>query len=137
LAGLDPQQEKWAAARRSGAPEATGTLAEPGRERCWTRRVQEQWRKLVDKYAAEDKQRTELNQKEFVSFADFRTGDAPAGKLAAVSAPSKPVATSCCMLMGHSSGNLPAGTHRHDLREAQRHARSPVIPPGKRISAFK
>src|SRR6185503_14545560 len=60
-APLEDPLEPWRSLASSGA--ADGTL------------FTEQWRKLADKYATEDRQRTEFNQKELVTFADFRRGD--------------------------------------------------------------
>ncbi|MFN0019136.1 MAG: PSD1 and planctomycete cytochrome C domain-containing protein [Pirellulaceae bacterium] len=145
--GLDPQRlEKWVAALAiEKAPQEDGL--EPWRIVAASGAAEgdafkEQWRKLVDKYMVEDKRRTEFNQKDIVSFADFRTGEAPGwqvGGQALRHGPGK-----CGDFMLHADGGalvkaiLPAGSFSGALSEKLNGTlRSPVIPPGKKNISFQ
>ncbi len=145
--GLDPQRlEKWVAALAVEKAPLEDPL-EPWRSLAVSGAAdgdafKEQWRKLVDKYAAEEKQRTEFNQKEIVSFADFRTGDAPGWQVGGQGLRNGPGKSGDFML--HADGGalvkaiLPAGSFTATLSEKLNGTlRSPVIPPGKKNISFQ
>ncbi len=145
--GLDPARlEKWFAALAIENGPLEDPL-EPWRSLAASGAAdgdafREQWRKLVDKYAAEEKQRTEFNQKEIVSFADFRGDDAPGWQVGGQGLRNKPGKGGDFML--HADGGavvkaiLPAGTFTSALSENLNGTlRSPVIPPGKKNISFQ
>ena len=145
--GLDPQRlEKWVVALAVEKAPLEDPL-EPWRSLATSGAAngdafKEQWRKLVDKYAAEDKQRTEFNQKEIVSFADFRTGDMPGWQVGGQGLRSGQSKSGDLML--HTEGGslvkaiLPAGTFTSTISEKLNGTlRSPVIPPGKKNISFQ
>lgn len=142
---LDPQRlEKWVAALTVEKGPLEDPL-EPWRNLAASGAAdgdafKEQWRKLVDKYAAEERQRTAFNQKETVLFADFRTGDHPGWQ---VGGQGLQQAAKGEFMLHAEGGNmvkaiLPAGTYTGVLSEKLNGTlRSPVIPSGKKNISFQ
>ncbi|MBC7856248.1 MAG: PSD1 domain-containing protein, partial [Pirellulaceae bacterium] len=145
--GLDPARlEKWVAALAVEKAPLEDPL-EPWRSLVLTGAAdgdtfKEHWRKLVDRYAAEEKQRKEFNQKEIVSFADFRSGETPGWQVGGQGLRSGQGKSGDFML--HVEGGalvkaiLPAGTFTGATSEKLNGTlRSPVIPVGKKNISFQ
>jgi hypothetical protein len=100
------------------------------------------WQKVAEQFATEDRQRSEFNEREFVTYADFRRGElagwqAGGQGLRAGAMPSGE-------LVLHPAGDalvkavLPAGCFTHALSEKLNGTlRSPVLPAGKKHVTFE
>lgn len=122
---------------------ATATMTNPAA-------VPSEWQKLSEQYAKEDRERTEFNRTQFVTFADFRTIDAAGEKTASgenwqiggQALRSSPGRSGDFAV--HPDGDvliravLPAGCFTHALSEKLNGTlRSPVVPLGKKNISFQ
>ncbi|HWE35141.1 MAG TPA: DUF1553 domain-containing protein, partial [Isosphaeraceae bacterium] len=96
------------------------------------------WKALAERFAREDRERTEFNRANFVTYADFRTGD-PAGWDVGGQGLSEAPGRSGDFVL-HAEGDalvravLPAGRFTHALSDKLNGTlRSPVLPAGKRF----
>ncbi|MSR58795.1 MAG: DUF1553 domain-containing protein [Planctomycetaceae bacterium] len=101
-----------------------------------------EWRKLAEQVGKEDRDRTEFNQSQFVSFADFRGPDVDDWQLGG-QAFREPATRSGDFAL-HADGEaavraiLPAGRFTHSLSDKLNGTlRSPVLPTGKKKISFQ
>lgn len=98
------------------------------------------WQKLAAEYADEDRRRAEVNQSQFINYADFRRGD-PADWQAGGQGLSVGGAGDFAVAAEGESlvkAVLPAGVFTHSLSEKLNGTlRSPVLPPGKAYISFQ
>lgn len=143
--GLDPARlEKWVAALAVEKAPLDDPL-EPARRMAAVAddpaAVTAAWRKVVDEYTAQDRERNEFNQAQFTTYADFR-GQWPAdwkiGGQGLRDAPARPGD-----FVLHPDGDqlvkaiLPAGAYTHLLSQKLNGTlRSPVLPVGKKHISF-
>ncbi|MDR3639366.1 MAG: DUF1553 domain-containing protein [Isosphaeraceae bacterium] len=146
--GLDPQRlEKW------GAVLALDTLPPDDPLTAWrtlttappsdAKAFSEAWRALAEKVARDERERTAFNQKEFVTFADFRTGATPDGWQGTGQALRDGPSRSGDFVIHPEGGALvravlPAGRYSHVLSDKLDAAlRSPVLPLGTKNISFQ
>jgi hypothetical protein len=125
-----PLEDPLEPARRLSAP----TAADPAM-------LQAEWRKLVDEYAQQDRDRMAFNQSQFVTFADFRSSPCDDWQIAGQGLRDGPNRSGEFVL--HPDGDslvksiLPAGRFTQELSDKLNGTlRSPVIPTGKKNISF-
>jgi len=139
---LDPQRlEKWLAILRADTLPLDDPLA-PWRAASASADFASNWQKLAEEFAAEEPKRREANEKEFVTWADFRTvwpADWQIGGQGLRGGPSQ-----SGELIFLPDGDalvkavIPAGTYTHRFSEKLNGTlRSPPIPPGKKNISFQ
>jgi len=100
------------------------------------------WRELAERFATQDRESTEFNKSQFVTCADFRTGDLAgwqAGGHGLRDGPTHPGDFVLC-LEGDSLVKtiLPAGCFTHTLSDTRNGTlRSPCLTPGKKNISFQ
>jgi hypothetical protein len=145
--GLDPQRlEKWVVAfavekapledplepwRRLVAAAGNDPALLPG-----------EWRKLAEEYAKQDRERSEFNQSQFTSYADFREAIPSDWQVAGQGLSAVPSRSGEFVLQGEGDAVvksvLPAGRFSHHLSERLNGTlRSPVLPTGKKNISFR
>ncbi len=145
--GLDPPRlEKWVAALavEKGPLE---DLLEP-----WRRLVAAagndqallpgEWRKLTDEYAKQDRERSEFNQSQFTSYADFREAIPSDWQVAGQGLSAGPSRSGEFVLQVEGDAVvksvLPTGSFSHRFSERLNGTlRSPVLPTGKKNISFR
>lgn len=100
------------------------------------------WQKLAAEYAAEDRQRTEFNQSQFVAYADFRNAGGAEWQVGGQGLRDGPVRSGDFVVApeGESlvKAVLPAGCFTNTLSDKLNGTlRSPVLPAGKSHISFQ
>jgi hypothetical protein len=100
-----------------------------------------EWRKLVDEYALQDRDRTAFNQNQFVTFADFRSSPCDDWQIGGQGLREGPNRSGEFVLQAEGDSLvksiLPAGRFTHALSEKLNGTlRSSVIPTGKKNISF-
>jgi hypothetical protein len=155
--GLDPQRlEKWVATLAaekqpfddpfepwrkvvgSPPPADQKRSAEGGQ----TTEFAAAWKQLAEQFANEDRERTEFNQSQFVTFADFRQDNVADWQIGGQTM--HELASHSGDFAVHSEGEtvvraiLPAGRFTHALSDKLNGTlRSPVLPSGKKHISFQ
>jgi hypothetical protein len=100
------------------------------------------WRKLVDEYAAQDRERVQFNQAQFTTWADFRDGVSAEWHVGGQGLRDGPACAGDFTV--HDQGEpvvkslLPAGVYTHLLSEKLNGTlRSAVLPAGKKHISFQ
>ena len=140
--GLDPVRlEKWVAALSAEKQPLEDPL-QPWRAIASAVAFAEEWPMLAERCAVEARQRSEFNQREFMSFADFTTGETAGWQVGGQGL--RAGSTSSGQLALHRDGAaivkaiLPAGCYTHLASEKLNGTlRSPVIPAGKKNISFQ
>ncbi|HEV7226764.1 MAG TPA: DUF1549 domain-containing protein, partial [Pirellulales bacterium] len=146
-AGLDPPRlEKWIAALAvEKAPledpfEPWRRLAAAAGGDAAT--FQAMWRKAAEEYAAQDRERAEFNQAQFVPYADFRAGPAADWQVSGQGLREGMVRSGDFVVAPEGDSLvktiLPAGCFTNDLSDKLNGTlRSPVLPSGKKHVSFQ
>jgi mono/diheme cytochrome c family protein len=142
----EPRLAKWTAvlAAEKLAPEdllapwrklAAATQADPAT-------FVTEWRKAAEQHAKDDRERTEFNQSQFITWGDFRHGAPADWQVGGQGLRGLPGRSGDLVL--HSQGDallkavLPAGCFTHALSEKLNGTlRSPVLPAGKKNISFQ
>ena len=140
--GLDAQRlEKWLAALAAENQPLEDPL-QPWRSLVAAAAFADEWKRLSEQYAAENRQRSEFNQREFVVFADFTRGETADWQVGGQGLRSGASAGGQFVL--HPEGTvlvksiLPAGCYTHLASEKLNGTlRSPVLPSGKKNISFQ
>ena len=140
--GLDPQRlEKWVAAVAAGNQPLEDPL-QPWRSLVSAADFAEEWKKLAEQYAAEDRQRNEFNGREFTTFTDFARGETAAWEVGGQGL-RRGASTSGEFVLHPDGGSLvkailPAGYYTHLASEKLNGTlRSPVLPAGRKNISFQ
>ncbi|MCI0360215.1 MAG: DUF1549 domain-containing protein [Planctomycetaceae bacterium] len=139
---LDPKRlEKWLAILRADKLPLDDPL-QPWHAAAASADFASAWKKAADEFAVEEPKRREANEREFVTWADFRKGlpaDWQIGGQGLAGGPS-PSGELILAPDGEAlvKAVLPAGTYTHRHSEKLNGTlRSPVIPPGKKHVSFQ
>ncbi len=115
---------------------ATATMADPAA-------LPTEWQKLSERYAKEDRERTEFNRTQFETFAEFARSPGPTGWQIGGQALRNGIYRSGDFAL-HPDGDalvravLPAGCFTHSLSDKLNGTlRSPVLPLGKKNISFQ
>jgi Protein of unknown function (DUF1553)/Protein of unknown function (DUF1549)/Planctomycete cytochrome C len=139
---LDPQLlDKWLEVLREDTLPLDHPLA-PWRAAAASADFASNWQKLAEEFAAEEPKRREANEKEFVTWADFRTDWPAAWQVGGQGLRGGPSQSGEIILAPEGEtlvkAVLPAGTYTHRCSEKLNGAlRSPPIPPGKKNISFR
>ncbi len=100
------------------------------------------WKELAERYAKDTRERAEFNEKQFVTFTDFRTGSFADWQTSGLGLRNKPTGAGEIVLSSDGDGLvkmvLPAGAFTHTLSEkANGVLRSPILPKNKKHISFQ
>jgi hypothetical protein len=140
--GLDPARlEKWIAALVAEKQPLEDPL-QPWRMATAGASFADEWKKVADQYTAEEQQRRDFNEREFVTYADFTRGEAAGWQVGGQGL--RAGASGSGQFVLHPEGAalvkavLPAGCYTHLASEKLNGTlRSPVLPAGKKNISFQ
>jgi hypothetical protein len=141
--GLDPQRlECWLAALKPDKLSPEDILA-PWRTLTADRAsFSAAWKELAERYAKDARERSAFNKKQFVTFADFRSGTFAGWQTSGLGLRDQPTRAGDFVLASDGDALvkmvLPAGAFTHTFSERMNGAlRSPVVPKGKKNISFQ
>jgi cytochrome c553 len=141
--GLEPRRlEKWLAALKADKLSPEDVFAPWRALTAAGTPFPTAWKELAERYTKDERERMAFNEKQFVTFADFRSGTFAGWQTSGLGLRDKPTRSGDFVLA--SDGDvlvkvvLPAGAFTHALSEKLNGAlRSPVVPKGKKNISFQ
>ncbi|HEY7269784.1 MAG TPA: DUF1549 domain-containing protein, partial [Dehalococcoidia bacterium] len=141
--GLEPRRlESWLAALKADKLSPEDVFAPWRALTAASSSFPAAWKELVERYAKDERERMVFNDKQFVTFADFRSGTFAGWQTSGLGLRDKPTRSGDFVLASDGDGLvkmvLPAGAFTHTLSERLNGAlRSPVVPKGKKNISFQ